>query len=304
MSSKDETTEPQELGAPQEATTGTIEETILSAEETKLEETKLEDSKKDVAVIPRLDTQEPTEKPQSKRENSLVEDLQDFTKATVVNEQQETKSILAESTETSVVLPAGKQEASVSAFRTQKEQEIWNNVTTQFSDNTTMDYLHWEALMENQGGNVTELTDYDRISSIESQPSLSARQCDSYPSSRQATSGKACWQSNSPALEKAEHNGETLMLPKIAPRDEPQVTIRNITLNQTISTIENHQGGSKVNWFWKTQLFHNRMASVVPVACAQAKQMLPSLKQCNTINLYTFSDVKLCGNTINQDLPF
>ena len=64
---------------------------------------------------------------------------------------------------------------------------------------------------------------------------------------------KTYWKGNGPVLEKADYNGEMLMLPIVAPRDEPQVTIRKVILDQTISTIKNHQGGNKVNWYWKTQ---------------------------------------------------
>ena len=111
MSSKEET-EPQEPQAPREENTESIEETILSVqepelEETKLEDSKLEDSKEDTAVIPRVDTQEPQEQ---RRENSLVDQVQDLSKDIVVNKQQDTKAneqqelkgILAESTDTSV----------------------------------------------------------------------------------------------------------------------------------------------------------------------------------------------------------
>ena len=43
----------------------------------------------------------------------------------------------------------------------------------------------------------------------------------SFPSKRfPGGDSREYWKGNSPVLEKADYNGETLMLPKIAPRDE------------------------------------------------------------------------------------
>ena len=92
------------------------------------------------------------------------------------------------------------------------------------------------------------------------------------------------------------------MLPKMAPRDEPQVTIRNVVLECTVATIQNHQGGMKVTWFWKIQLLNNRLLEVVPALLVTAKQVLPSLKDFNTFRLYALTDATLYGNALQTDL--
>jgi hypothetical protein len=43
-------------------------------------------------------------------------------------------------------------------------------------------------------------------------------------------------------MESYTHNGETISLPVIAPADAP-VTAKNVILNHTFETIENHEGG-------------------------------------------------------------
>jgi hypothetical protein len=57
------------------------------------------------------------------------------------------------------------------------------------------------------------------------------------------------------------HNGETISLPVIAPADAP-VTAKNVILNRTFETIENHEGGNKFNWSWKTQVLINRFKTI------------------------------------------
>ena len=92
------------------------------------------------------------------------------------------------------------------------------------------------------------------------------------------------------------------MLPIMAPRDEPQVTVRNVILERTITAIQNHQGRPKVNWFWKTQMFATRMMHVAPALLVSAKNILPTLTDLNTLNVYAYSDASLYGNTLQNEL--
>ena len=128
------------------------------------------------------------------------------------------------------------------------------------------------------------------------------RSAASFASKYEKGSTKDYWKGNAPVLEKCDYNGESVMLPKIAPRDEPQVTVRKVILDRTISTIENHQGGTKVNWFWKMQMLNNRFIDVIPALAVTAKQLLPTIKTLTTLNLYTYTDATLYGNTVQQEL--
>ena len=49
---------------------------------------------------------------------------------------------------------------------------------------------------------------------------------------------KEYWKGNAPVLTKVDYNGESVMLPKVAPRDEPTVTVRKVILDRTVNTIE------------------------------------------------------------------
>jgi hypothetical protein len=64
------------------------------------------------------------------------------------------------------------------------------------------------------------------------------------------------WKEGTAVMESYIHNGETISLPVIAPADAP-VTAKNVILNRTFETIENHEGGNKINWSWKTQVLIN-----------------------------------------------
>ena len=92
------------------------------------------------------------------------------------------------------------------------------------------------------------------------------------------------------------------MLLKIAPRDKPQVTVQKVILDRTILTIENHQGGTKVNWFWQTQMLNNRFIDVIPALAVTARQLLPTTKTFTTLNLYTYTDATLYENTVQNEL--
>ena len=69
-----------------------------------------------------------------------------------------------------------------------------------------------------------------------------------------------------------------------------------------LEKIKNHQGSLKFNWFWKSQLLNNQLLEVCPVLFVTAKQILPSLKNFNTFNVYKLTDVTLHGNTLGAEL--
>ena len=130
--------------------------------------------------------------------------------------------------------------------------------------------------------------------------------CASYPGRAHCparASGQAeYWTGSSPVMEKAEYNGESLMLPKIAPRTEPNVTIRKAIFQQTTTTIENHQGGNKVNWHWRMMMLDSRLQQEVPSLVIVTKQYLPTLANENTVNVYQYSDCALHGNNVSVSL--
>ena len=141
-----------------------------------------------------------------------------------------------------------------------REEKLLQDLSSRFQKSEAkMDYLRYEEMMDN--GQALELLDEHRV---EERSSFSTSPQDfryGLPASFQSgkvtnnkDSTKNYWKGNGPVLEKADYNGETVMLPIVAPRDEPRVTIRKVILDRTVSTIENHQGGSKVNWFWKMNL--------------------------------------------------
>ena len=57
-----------------------------------------------------------------------------------------------------------------------------------------------------------------------------------------------------------------------------------------------------MNWNWCINMFSTRMMEVVPALLATTRQMLPLIRDINTLNVYTFADAMLHGNTIAQDL--
>jgi hypothetical protein len=69
------------------------------------------------------------------------------------------------------------------------------------------------------------------------------------------------WKDGTVVMESYIHNGETISLPVIAPAGAP-VTAKNVILNRTFETIENHEGGNKINWSWKTQVLINRFKAI------------------------------------------
>ena len=110
------------------------------------------------------------------------------------------------------------------------------------------------------------------------------------------------WLGNAPVQEKVEYNGETLMLPKLAPKDEREVGVRKVIFDRTITSIEEHQGGSKVNWNWKVQFLNTRLQPVVPAGLTVVKTMLPTLTVLGTPRVYTYSDIELRGADIRGDV--
>jgi hypothetical protein len=104
-------------------------------------------------------------------------------------------------------------------------------------------------------------------------------------------------------MEKAEYNGETvIMLPKLVPSSEKEVSIRKVFLDQTISGIKHHQGGSKVTWGWKVNLLEDRLSTVTPALVMQAWNILPSIVNATTINVFSYADATLHGNSVNTEL--
>ena len=110
------------------------------------------------------------------------------------------------------------------------------------------------------------------------------------------------WKHNAPVLELVDYNTESLMLPKLAPRDEKDVSVKKVILDRTIDTIQNHQGGSKVNWVWKVNLLDSRLAPIAPATYTQVKNILLVLTTRTTAGVYTYSDATLHGNDLRTEL--
>ena len=106
------------------------------------------------------------------------------------------------------------------------------------------------------------------------------------------------WNGNAPVMEKHEYNGESLMLPKVAPVDA-DVSAKTVILQRTIDLIRQHAGGRKVNWYWKCHLLTNRMRGVAPSAFTLTLNALVGLADQANAAAYTFSDVVLYGPTIS-----
>ena len=159
-----------------------------------------------------------------------------------------------------------------------------------------MDYLQWAAYEEEQNGppqgagynaNLVGYTDDDQYTSL----------------ATSTVAGKSdYWNGSAPIEEKFEINGEMLSLPKLAPRDEPDVTVRTVILKRTIQKIKNHKGGARINWNWKLNALDTRLQVVCPSVVTLAEQLLPGLKDTTTIDVYEFSDCRLHGNDVRNDL--
>jgi hypothetical protein len=103
-------------------------------------------------------------------------------------------------------------------------------------------------------------------------------------------------------MEKAEYNGETVMLPKLVPSSKKEVSVKKVFLVQTISGIKHHQGGSKVTWAWKVNLLEDRLNTITPALLMQARNILPSILNATTLNVFTYADATLYGNNVNTEL--
>ena len=110
------------------------------------------------------------------------------------------------------------------------------------------------------------------------------------------------WKGNTPVMEKAEYNGETVMLPRLVPMGEKEVSIKKVFLDRTIDGIKHHQGGSKVTWAWKVNLLEDRLSTVAPALLMQARNILPSILNVTTLNVFSYSDATLHGNSVNTEL--
>jgi hypothetical protein len=108
------------------------------------------------------------------------------------------------------------------------------------------------------------------------------------------------WQDGTVVMESYIHNRETISLPVIAPADAP-VTAKNVILNGTFETIENH-GGNKTNWSWKTQVLINGFklisTSSVDVLIGY------DIAEINNLNTtaYLYMDCNLHPENMYQDL--
>ena len=112
----------------------------------------------------------------------------------------------------------------------------------------------------------------------------------------------AYWRDNAPVMIKFEFNGETIMLPKMAPKDEKQVTVRKTILDRIVSVIRNHSGSYRIDWNWRTHCFESHTQDVLPGLITMAEQLLPTLKIFTTPQLYTFADAKLLGTDAQTEL--
>jgi hypothetical protein len=103
-------------------------------------------------------------------------------------------------------------------------------------------------------------------------------------------------------MEQVSYNGETCMLPKLVPHSEKDVSIRKVFLDWTVSGIQHHQGGSKVTWAWKVNLLEDQLSSVAPALLMQARNIIPSILNVNTVNVFSYADASIHGNGINTEL--
>jgi hypothetical protein len=92
------------------------------------------------------------------------------------------------------------------------------------------------------------------------------------------------------------------MLPKLVPHSDKDVSIRKVFLDRTVSGIQHHQGGSKVTWAWKVNLLEDRLSPVAPALLMQARNILPSILNVNTINVFSYANASLYGNGVNTEL--
>ena len=71
----------------------------------------------------------------------------------------------------------------------------------------------------------------------------------SFPAANANRSGTtAYWKGNAPVMAKSEYNGESLMLPLVAPVDA-DVSAKTVIVQRTFDLIRQHSGGKKVNWY-------------------------------------------------------
>ena len=120
----------------------------------------------------------------------------------------------------------------------------------------------------------------------------------SFPTQRQTTNNREkFWRGNAPVMIKVEYNGESLMLPVVAPNDE-SVSIKKPILDQTVNTIQDHQS-TKADWTWKVNVLDERFRYQAPSNKAITMNALGSIRTRTTPNVYTYSDVRLHGTAIN-----
>ena len=156
-------------------------------------------------------------------------------------------------------------------------------------------YYEYAAAQEN--GDSDRFQAMDRVMTYSSNRGMSQ----AYPAQRRSNAKEKYWRGNAPVMEKVDHNGETVMLPVVAPSSE-KVNIKKPILDQTVNIIRDQQT-TKATWNWKVGILDERFRLQVPSSKALTMNALRALKTRTTANVYVFRDVRLHGNMVNADLP-
>ena len=246
-----------------------------------------------------------TPKPQDTQEQKEIESIDGTVAVSTQNQKEDPKQkvVLEDSKPAAVdILQEDLQNESLGTEKSlhedlKRQQEFLEGIMNGKPDNK-MEHLWWQEQQDQQGTFQGSAWN-GRPDTSNASGNQNAFQ--SFPTGTNRS--REYWVNGSPVLEKVDYNGESVMLPKLAPRDEKSVSTRNVIFERTVSTIENHQGGSKVNWHWKTQMLNGRLTTVAPALYVTAKQILPMFPQFTTLNLYSFLDASLYGNTVQAELP-
>ena len=115
----------------------------------------------------------------------------------------------------------------------------------------------------------------------------------SLPAQTRSSPRDAYWKNNTPVLVKTDYNGESISIPKLAPRDESRVGIRKTIFNRLINNVRHHVGSLKANWTWKCQVLDTHFQGTVTGLLNTTKQVLPTLSNKLTLNVGSFSDVNI-----------
>ena len=152
-----------------------------------------------------------------------------------------------------------------------------------------MDYLKFEEIRDAE--------DPSRVQTLQVAEQAAA----AYPTRASNSNEKEYWNNNAPVLEKVDFNGETIMIPKIAPRTA-NVSIRKAGLDYLLNALENHAGGYKITWGWKVQVLSLQLRTVVPALLASAKQMLPDMTDRTAMGVYAYADATMYDANLTNEL--